>query len=158
MLMFFGALLLVPFALNFLASRDDYARYVDALFVSGMLCAIWAFTNTVVALWPFPQNHEFHPLVDLIGLSVAVAAYMTQRQAWKLTLAFLFLSQLIVHAWFRASLIYPPPMSGRDYVGLLNVLWVAQLICVGSPGGCHVAICALDCLRGDGRIPHPVRH
>lgn len=157
-LLFYGALLTIPFALNFIASRHDYARHVDALFASGMLAAIWAFTNAVGVIWDFPENKQFHPLVDLLGLSIAVAAYVTQRQRWKIVLATLFLAQLSLHAAFWAGQVYPPEMSGRFYVGLLNVLWLLQLVSVGAPGGWHVAVRACNHLRGDGGLPHPVRH
>lgn len=158
MLLLYAALLLIPFALNYLASRDDYARYVDGLFASGMLAAIWAFTNAVGVMWAFPANKVFHPLVDLIGLSVAVAAYMTQRQRWKLVLAYLFLCQMFAHAAFWWSWRYSPgAMSGRDYVGLLNMLWMVQLICVATPGGGHVAIRTLRRLHHARSLPDMAR-
>lgn len=155
MLFIFGALLLIPFLLNLAASRHNYERYVDPLFASGMLGAIWAFSNIVGAFWAFPASMQFNPMVDLIGLSIVVAAYMTQRQRWKLVLAFLFLGQLAAHAIFWWDLRQQAPLvSGRDYVGLLNLLWMAQLICVASPGGGHVASRALLRLRSTGGRPH----
>lgn len=136
---FYAVMACLPLALNFLASRDDYRRYVDAFFMSGMLCIFWAATNVFGALWDFPVSKQFHPLVDLIGLSVAMAAYMTQRQTWKLVLALLFLAQLGVHAWFWWAWVYSPHGGiGRDYIGALNVLWLAQVVSVASPGGGHV--------------------
>lgn len=159
MLIPYGVALLLPFALSLLASRDDYVRHVDALFASGMLAAIWAFTNIIAVIWTFPHNKVFHPLVDLIGLSIVVAAYMTQKQRWKLVLAWLFLGQLALHAVFWWNLFEQASlMSGRDYVRLLNLLWFAQLICVALPGGGHVANRALHWLREHGRVPHLARH
>lgn len=158
MLALYGFLLFIPFALNFLASRDDYRRYVDALFAAGMLAVIWAFTNAIASIFPFPENKQFHPLIDLIGLSVVVAAYMTQRQKWKLALAFLFLCQLCTHAAFWWGQNTAPIMSGRDYVGLLNVLWFAQLISVASPGAGHVAIRIVRRVRSHGGFPYMARH
>ncbi len=159
MLIPYGVMLLIPFLLSLVASRDDYKRHIDALFATGMLAAIWAFTNSMAVIWDFPHNKIFHPLVDLIGLSIVIAAYMTQKQRWKLVLAFLFLGQLCAHAVFwwgireQAEL-----MSGRDYVGLLNLLWFAQLICVATPGGGHVAIRALHWLRDRRGVFHLARH
>ncbi len=159
MLIVFGALLCIPFALNLLASRDDYKGYVDAVFMAGMLAAIWAFTNGVAAIWDFPSNHQFHPMVDLIALSIVVAAYMTQRQEWKLILGFLFLAQLGMHAGFWWSRQYDPgALSGREYILALNVLWLAQLVCVGWPGGSHVAVRTRDFLRAHRRFPDLARH
>jgi hypothetical protein len=166
MLFLYGMLLLVPFCLSYVASRADYARYVDALFAAGMLASIWAFTNAMALIWAFPDSKQFHPLVDLIGLSVAIAAYMTQKQRWKLVLAYLFLCQLFAHAWFHwpeaplwiRAVLPLPVMSGHDYVGLLNVLWLMQLVCVGTPGGGHVVVRALHYLRGPRGLPHLVRH
>lgn len=158
MLILFGFLLTIPFALNFLASRDDYRRYVDAMFVSGMLGAIWAFTNLMAVPYAFPASKMFHPLVDLIGLSITIAAYMTQRQRWKVMLAFLFLGQLVAHTQFWWSFYHQSGMSGRDYLGLLNVLWFAQLLCVASPGGGHVAVRLGRRMRRFGWHPHLARH
>lgn len=158
MLILFGSLLLIPFALNFIASRDDYRRYVDALFISGMLAGIWAFTNGIATLWPFPENKQWHPLIDLIGLSVVVAAYMTQKQRWKLLLAFLFLAQLLTHVWFWAHDPASRGSIGREYVGTLNLLWFAQLGCVAWSGGVHCVARTLDVLRRHRRLPDLVRH
>ena len=74
MLVIFGTLLSLPLLLNLTAARGDYRKHVDAVFAAGMLCAIWAFTNIVAHIYPFPQSKEFHPLVDLIGLSAMIAA------------------------------------------------------------------------------------
>lgn len=154
----FGALLCIPVALNYIASRHDYREYVDAFFASVMIAAIWSFTNGAAAFWSFPDSKQFHPLVDLIGLSVCIAAYMTQRQRWKLVLACLFLAQLYLHVGFWWTWGNSPLGSiGRDYIVLLNVLWAAQLVCVGWPGGKH-AVLALSRLRDHRSLSGLARH
>lgn len=156
----YGLLVCIPFVLNFIASRDDYKRYVDAFFMSGMLCVIWAATNLIGALWGFPASKQFHPLIDLLGLSAAVAAYMTQRQRWKLALAYLFMAQLVAHAVFWWAWVSAPHGGiGRSYMLVLNLLWLAQVVCVGSPGaGRVVTIVARHRLRHGWRLPHLARH
>ncbi len=159
MLTLYGFLLTIPFVLNLLASRDDYRRFVDALNMSVVLASIWAFTSFAHALWQFPDAMRFHPLVDLIGLSVAVAAYMTQKQRWKLVLAFLFLAQLFTHVWFWWEIRDVSPfVIGRSYILTLNWIWFAQLVCVGWMGGAHVVATTLDDMRGSGRLRHLARH
>ena len=156
----YGALVCAPFILNIIASRDDYARYVDAFFMSGLLCVIWASTNILGVIWDFPTSKQFHPLIDLVGLAAAIAAYMTQRQRWKLVLAYLFFAQLCVHAVFWAMWIYAPYSGiGRSYMATLTVLWLAQLVCVGTPGGGRVAtLVARHHLRHSRRLPDLARH
>lgn len=158
MMWLFAGMLCVPLALNFAASRQDYTRFVDAFFVSGVLCLIWAFTSVAAVIWPFPESKQFHPLVDLIGLLTVVLAFMTQRQTWKLTLAFLFLAQLVTHSlfwWLRMN----APWGGLPYgyVAVLNVLWLAQLVCAGAPGGLYVLPRAFDYLRRRRGLLHLVR-
>lgn len=158
MMWLFAGMLCVPLFLNFAASRQNYTRFVDAFFISGVLCLIWTFTSVAAVIWPFPESKHFHPLVDLIGLLTVVLAYMTQRQKWKLTLAFLFLAQLATHAafwWLRLN-----TSSGwvpYGYVAVLNVLWTAQLVCVGAPGGLYVLPRAFDHLRRRRSLLHLVR-
>lgn len=164
MLLLFGALVCAPVALNYAASRIDYSRYVDAFFAAVMLCTIWATTNIIGAVFPFPDSKKFHSLIDLIGLSGAVAAYMTQRQRWKLILAFLFLAQLATHAGFwwlwntdRAA-ITPLGSISYSYALVLNVLWLAQVVCVSTPGGaCVGTVLARRLLRPHRRVPDLAR-
>lgn len=173
MMILYGLLLTIPFALNLLASRDDYKRFVDALNISAVMATIWSFTTFAAFLWEFPESKKFHSLLDLIGVSVCIAAYMTQRQRWKLVLASLFLTQLYAHVCFQA--VISPPESllrqivpfefaymnasavGRVYVTTLNLVWFAQLVCVGWSGGVHVGASALNHLRNLGRLPDPSR-
>lgn len=161
----YGLLVCAPFVLNFLASRDDYKRYVDAFFMSAMLCVIWGVTNLFGVLWDFPESKRFHSLIDLIALSICVASYMTQRQRWKLVLAVLFLGQLCAHAWFwwmmntNPAAVTPIGSIGRSYMAVLNVLWFAQIVCMSSPGaGRVVSIMARPYLRRGRRVPHLARH
>lgn len=158
MMWLFAGMLCIPLALNYAASRQDYTRFVDAFFVSGVLCLIWAFTSVAAAIWPFPQSKQFHPLVDLIGLLTVVLAYTTQKQRWKLALAFLFFAQLVTHTvfWWMTMTTTSHGVA-YGYVATLNVLWVAQLVCAGAPGGLHVLPRAFVHLRRLGGRVHLVR-
>lgn len=148
LLLIYGAIALIPLLLNFAASRSDLCRFVDAVTLSAMLCVMWAFTTIAAQIWPFPESKQFHPLLDLIGLTAALAAYATQRAAWKLGLAALFLAQLVAHAafwWMRLN--HPLPGMGFAYILALNVLWIGMIGCLSMSGGAHVLRRSLDWLR-----------
>lgn len=152
MLMLFASLLAIPLALSIMASASDFKHYVDAVLASVLLCIIWAFVTVCAHLLPFPQSKQYHMLVDLIALSLCVTAFMTQFQWWKLTLAGLFGLQLWAHVWFRGHWdpAAPDVSIGRTYILALNVLWLAQLLCVSVPGGRHVVLSGLARLRAGG--------
>lgn len=138
MLMLFASLLAIPLALNILASRDDFARFVDPMIAAVMLCLIWAFVTAVAQIYPFPESKKFHSLVDLAGLCAMTTMLMTRFAWWKLVVAALFAMQLWAHYWFWDNWSAGVNI-GRRYVMALNVLWLAQLVCVSLPGGTYAA-------------------
>lgn len=148
MLPVFAVMVSIPLVLNFLATRRDFERHMDALLGASMLCVFWALTTIFAGLWDFPESKKFHSLIDLIGLLAATAMYATQRRVWKVALATLFMAQLIIHALYWS--VYGGPTSGsiaRGYILTLNITWVAQLLCVAYPGGSVVLRSALDWVR-----------
>lgn len=154
MLMLFASLLAIPLAVNILASRQDFARFVDPIIASVMLCMIWGFVTAAAQIYPFPQSKQFHSLIDLAGL-IAMTIMLTTRFAWwKLGVAALFILQLWAHYWFWDNWSEGVNL-GRRYILALNVCWVGMLICVSMPGGTYVASRALARLRG-ARNVHPV--
>lgn len=146
MLMLFASLLAVPLALNILASRDDFGRFVDPIIASVLLCGIWGFTTATAQVFPFPESKQFHSLVDLSGLIAMTLMFMTRFAWWKLSVALLFGLQLWAHYWFWDNWSAGVNL-GRSYILALNVLWVGQLVSVSIPGGTFIARRALVRLR-----------
>lgn len=155
MIWLFGALVLLPLAVNFAATRISYERHIDAFMLAAMICVFWAFTNTIAMVWEWPESKRFHSLVDLIGLATCVASYIGKPHKWKAYLAMLFFLQICAHAAFWWA--YDGVTTGRiayAYALTLNLSWLAQLLCVGASGGIAVLGYALDRLRRRGGGGH----
>ncbi len=132
-----GVMSLIPLALNWLAHRAERNRYVDSVGLSMMLVLFWAAYNIVITSPPGrPEN--MIPLVglDVLGVAVAMAAWVRHRRVYKLLLAGLFIAQLIIHvAFWLAWNAWPNPDLLYTYMACLNGTFALQLLAVAFPGG-----------------------
>lgn len=152
-----GLLTATPLILNFIAYRKEPERFVDALGISALVAIFWGLTNAVDASLPFPDNKSLHPAIDLLGGAISMFAWWTRREGWKLILVGLFLAQSVLDtAFWLAWLSHPTTATGYNYVLGLNVLFLAQLVVLGGPGGAVAARDVLSRLFGHAGLGHHV--
>jgi hypothetical protein len=136
----FPVLVMIPLLLNGIASRFDFKGFVDAFGISVMIVLIWVITNIMAVLFDPPTSKTLHWLVDFVGLSVCMISWRTHREAWKLILAGLYLTQLGLHAAFWTEWETQPHGNMLyNYILCLNITWLLQLVVNAWPGGRHVA-------------------
>lgn len=152
-----GLLTATPLVLNLIAYRKDPERFVDALGISALVAIFWGLTNSIDARVSFPDNKSIHPAIDLLGGAITMFAWWSRRETWKIILTGLFLAQSVLDAAFwLAWLNHPSSVMGYRYVLWLNVLFLAQLVVLGGPGGMVVARHVLSRLSGHTGLGHHV--
>lgn len=148
MLYLFAAMVLVPLAINWCASRHDFKRFADAFTVSVMIVTFWCLTNILALVFEPPTSKMLHPVIDFIGGATCMWLYKHDRQWWKLALAGLFLAQCALHAWFWFELfVSPETRVYTKYQLTVNLSWAAELVIISWSGGRYVASLALDWMR-----------
>lgn len=148
-----GLVALVPLALNFRALKTDYREHVDAVGLSLMLVILWALSNIIAMSPPGPpQNMIPLTAIDLIATAICAAAWLTQRRAYKMALAGLFVFELWQHAAFWNA--WPSPGILYNYKASLNAAFALQLLVTGWPGGVVLVRDALSWLS-HRRAFHP---
>lgn len=157
MMIAFGIACLAVYAVNAWAATDDRGRYSDAAGVSALLCLSYGLSNLLVEVYGFPEAILAFPIVDSVLTFMVWRAWKRQRQAWKVGVIALLVSQLATHAaaigaWKFGGLGFP---GLYNYVLLINMTFTAQLAVVSSAGVGHALVRiggAVSRLRGD----HPV--
>lgn len=121
-------------------SRDRYAPWLAL-----MLLACWGLWQAFQAIMPIPQAWTAFPLLDLGCFVVCAVLARPVGEKWLWLLAFALLGQLIAHGafwinWNQLGAVPDNQAAWRlewTYVLILNLLFAAQLACVGWPGVRH---------------------
>lgn len=168
-ILIYGAMVLVPWLLNIHASKRDFVKHADAVFMATMLCGVWVITNTIGMFIDPPLSKVLHPLIDLGAMAIVVESILSDAksqkretfQAWKMTLASLFAAQIVLHLafwwmWHQQGLSFTSALGQSVYSRYLwmnGMIWTAQLVSAGWPGGRYVAGRIVSRVRLGRRVP-----
>lgn len=119
-----------------LATRKRLAN-ADAVLMAGYLCAVWGLSRIGMSVFGYWQTVELYPFSDLAGVFLCAWAYSQRGGWWKLALCALLALKLYAHAAFWT--LQPLRALWYQYVVLLNVLYVLELLLVASAGGTLIA-------------------
>ncbi len=152
MLYLFAALVVIPLALNWAASRYDFKNYADAYGVSVMLVLFWIITNLMQFIFSPPTSKLLHPLIDFGGLAFCLLSNRANPEKWKVILGGLFLTQLGLHGLFWVEwATQPARYMLYNYQLGVNIVWLLELAVTGSPGGRYVVGRVVDWSLHRGR-------
>lgn len=104
-----------------------------------LLMALWACSVAIALVRRSTQIQSsllLLPVLDLIGIGVAIKLHQMRKTVWSLVLAYAFLAQLSLHFVYHA-LSDKSPLTEWRYKTLLDCLYVAQLLTVAFPGVAH---------------------
>jgi len=106
--------------------------------------ALFTGVSRIIAYFADPPWSMVHyPAEDLLLMTMAFSWWQVRRERWALILAFLFLSQLFLHAlyWFDIE------SSLRGYIIANNAIFCGQLLTLTLAGGGHALGWVRDRLR-----------
>lgn len=159
MITLFAIAVLIPLALNGLASRFDFRGFVDAFGLSVMVVLFWSLTNVMAVVFNPPASKALHPLIDFIGLSICVISWRTHKEWFKLVLSGLYLAQIGLHATFWVEWATQPHGNLLyQYALTLNITWLMELVVLAMPGGGYVVGRAVDWGIHNWRVHHHTGH
>jgi hypothetical protein len=109
------------------------------LAASLLLMALWALSVAVATIRHAMDMQSillFLPVIDLIGIGVAIRLHQMRKTVWSLVLAYAFLAQLSLHFVYHA-LSDQSPLTEWRYKTALDVVYCVQLLTVAFPGVAH---------------------
>lgn len=124
----------------------------EALSLALMILAVWCAGRVMTLTLTPPEGDGLNAAFDLFTGALTLGSWFQRRRLWKLLLVGLFGIQVPLAAgfWFSWEIL-DRQLSYLDYLRWNNVLWLAELACVGWPGGRRVARLLIDGLHGGVR-------
>lgn len=148
----FGALALIPLALNWYAARRQHAPAAAGLATSAMVLAIWGVTTHLERSLPPPEAYFFHWVLDLTAMITCAWLARVQKLRFAAFLAVMFAFQIAANAsYLWATAPGNALMSGiahsangvdyttYRYMFAINVAFIAICFANSVPGGGYVA-------------------
>lgn len=129
-----GAASLLPVVMAYLTHK------LAALGLSTMLLLGWCFGRVLGALYSTPESMALYPLIDATFGALAFLSWRQGREAWKLVLVGLFVTQCAAHAAFWLAYEQTATRAAAfailySYVSTNNVLYALELLTVAWAGG-----------------------
>lgn len=117
-----------------------------------LLLMAWASTNGVITVFGFDHASLLNPTIDaLVAISVAVVGYKHRLKA----AIYVFALYLCVAAIHVGAFVLRET-SSYSYYAALNIVFLAQLGCVGAPGA-WLAVRRRVVARRERARAHPAR-
>lgn len=137
----------IAFAFTFAFRRHD----ANAPILCGVLIVLWL--SEIVAKAAMGDGfRSFLPMSDLIAALVAYRLGINRPSDWIRGAYISLVASCAVHVFYQwgesASV-----MSARQYVTVLNVLFLVRLVCILTPGVSHVGQTLGAALLRSGRVP-----
>lgn len=112
-------------------------RHPDAVMAAFVMVLVWAVSACADAFLSPPESKLLNPVIDA-SLAIGIGwAWVTHRQAWKALFLALLAVQSLAHVGYQAE--YRAPGVLHSYIAILNLTFLAQLVCVAMPGAGYVA-------------------
>lgn len=135
-----------------MATDRGSVRHPDAVILSAVMVLIWGISMISDGLLAPPESKLLNPVLDAAFAVGAGWAWLTRREGWKIALLVLLAVQSLSHVVYQTE--YRQAGVLWSYTLVLNMTFLAELLCIMTPGASNVARWIGGVLRVH-RDPHP---